>query len=815
VCCTLDVVRAWVEAIAQDARYALRTLFNSPGFTLPSAAVLALAIGANTAMFSVLNAVLLRPLPYRSPEQLAMLWSEAPSQGVREGRTAYRTVEEWRSRSKTFADMAVSDPLSAMLTTPLGAEQISVMRVSSNLFDLLGVAPLHGRTFSIGEAEGREPLALISHRFWQNRFGGSFDALGATLEIDGVRSRIVGILPAGFQFADSAVWQPHTLFPDWETRRNARGAGAWFVIGRLRPGVTVEQAQSEMNAIARSLAEQSPASDGNRAVSVVPLSLQVTGARARLALWLLAGAVFCVLLIAATNVASLQLARSAGREREIAIRAALGASRLRIVQQLLVESVILAGASGLLGLFVAESGIRLVQAVKPAGVARLSEVGLDPRVLGGALALCFLTGILVGLTPAVGAARRNLKASSQEGTRGIAGGAATRGIRRALVATEFSLSIILLVGAGLLVRSLWAVQNVDSGFRAERVLWLQLSTAALGSSAARVDFYNRAVEQVSSLPGVESAGIIGDLWAGGNPEQTVTAEGEARGVSERLRFRRDEVSGGLFKTLGTPLLKGRSFSAADGPDAPRVAIVNEAMAHRLWPASDPVGRRFKLGGADSTAPWFTVVGVVADMRRQGLEKEPIPQMFEPVAQNPSRLSILLVRTSLDDSAKMVPAVQAAIRAVEKRVPIYGIATLETQLGGFLKERRFQTSLLVGFSVAALLIAAIGIYGLIQYSIAARTQEIGVRMALGARAGDIFRMILGEGLKLSLIGLALGLVGALWLGRAVSSFLFGVAATDPWTFAAVSLLLTVVAGAACYFPARRAMKVDPIVALRQD
>jgi predicted permease len=811
-----------VETMVQDLRYAVRTLRKNPGFTTTSIAVLALAIGANTAMFSVLHAVLLRPLPYQAPEQLAMLWTEIPTQRVREARSAYLNVHEWRSLSETFADMAVFDPVSLMLTGTtegdrMEAQQIGVARISPNFFRLLGIQPLHGRSFSPQEAEQRQRLALISHRLWQTRFGGSLNAIGATIELDGLPSRIIGILPAGFQFTPlgADLWEPHTMFPDWEVRRGLRGANSWFVVGRLRPNVTFEQAQAEMSAIARRLDEQLPAAERNRGISVVPLSLHVTGPRSRLALWMLTAAVLCVLLVDATNIANLSLARAAGREREIAIRAALGAGHARIVRQLLIESLTLAFISGLLGLMVAQAGIRLILVIKPGNLARLQEIGLHPQVLGWALALCLLTGILVGLAPAITMARRNLRPAVQEGGRGIAGGVATSRIRRALVVTEFALAIILLVGAGLLVRSLWSVETVDPGFRPERVLSMQLSTSALTTNAQRSDFYSRVLEQIEALPFVQSAGIIGDLFIGGNPEQILTIEGDERTVSERLRFRRDEVSAGLFKALGTPLLRGRSFSVKDGPDSPRVAIINDKMARRLWPGRNPVGRRFKLGSGNSGSLWLTVVGVVADMRRQGLENEPIPQMFEPLPQNPSRLATLLVRTSMDDPLKMAGTLQAAVRRVEKRAPVYGITTLENRLGLFLAGRRFQASLLIAFSVIALLMAAIGIYGLIQYSITARTHEIGIRMAMGAQLGEMFRMTIREGLKLSLLGLGLGLIGALWLGRAASSLLFGVTGADPLTFISVSGLLIAVATTACYFPARRAMKVDLIVALRQD
>jgi predicted permease len=805
-----------IETIVQDIRFALRTLRKSAGFTATAIPVLALAIGANTTMFSVLNAVLFRPLPYRSPEQLAMLWTEVPSQNLREGRSAYWNIEQWRTQTKSFADMAAFDPASVTLTSPDKTERISALRTTPNLLPLLGIQPVQGRIFSAEEADQRQRLALISNRFWHARFGGSLDAIGATIELDGVPSRIIGILPETSRFPQFSadVWEPHTMVPDWESARSVRGGGAWFVIGRLQQNVSFAQAQAEMNAVARRLDEQLPASQRNRGISVVPLTLQLTGTRTRLALWMLWAAVVCVLLIAASNVASLSLARSAGRDREMAIRASLGASRSRIVRQLLAESVTLAFVSGLLGLLIAQAGIRLILAINPGDLNRLNEIGLDPRALGWASAICLLTGILVGVAPAITVARRNLRASAQ-GARGMSSTAATRRIRRALVVTEFALAVILLIGAGLLIRSLRSVENVDPGFRIERVLSVQLAIPRFSATALRTDFYNRILEETESMPGVESAGIIGDLFIGGNPEQTVTAEGNGQTTSERLRFRRDEVSAGFFKTVGTQLLEGRVFSVNDGADSTRVAIVNEVMARRLWSGRDPVGERFRLGTENSDTPWFTVVGVVGNMRRQGLEKEPIAQMFEPLAQNPSRLATLLVRTSIDDPFRIVGPLQAAVRRVDKYAPVYGVATLENRLDGFLAQRRFQTSLLIGFSLVALLLAAVGIYGLIQYSMTTRTHEIGIRIAVGAPTGEIFRMMLGEGLRLTLMGLVLGLIGALGLARVGSSLLFGVSATDPFTFLTVSLLLSGVAMAACYFPARRAMKVDPVVALRQE
>jgi predicted permease len=569
-----------------------------------------------------------------------------------------------------------------------------------------------------------------------------------------------------------------------------------------------------MSAIASRLNDQLPPADRNRGVSLVPLSVYMVGAQARLALWMLGGAVMCVLLIAAANVASLSLARSVGRAREMAVRAALGASAGRIVRQMLTESVLLAAVSGLIGTLFALAGIRLIRAFGPGNLPRLNEVSLDLRVVGWALAISLLAGLLVGLAPARTTLRRDLRPPGEEGGRNVSGGAATRRIRRALVVAEFALAIVLLVGAGLLIRSWWYVTSIDPGFRPERVLVMELSSPATFSvPAQRTDLYHRALEQIQAVPGVESAGIIGDLFIGNTREQVLTAEGDGGTVSERLRFRADEVSADFFTALGTPLLGGRFFSIGDGPNAPPVAIVSDAMARRLWSGHDPMGRRFKLGPRDSDRPWFTVVGVVGDMRRQGLESEPVPQAFVSLAQNPPRSVDLFIRTSSDDPAALAGALRAAVRRVEKLAPIYGVAPLEQQLGRYLTQRRFQTSLLIGFSVVALLMAAIGIYGLINYSVAARTREIGVRMAVGAQAGDIFHLIVREGLQLGATGLVLGLVGALLVGRAGSSLLFGVTATDPLTFTTVSLVLTAVATAACYVPARRAARVDPMIALR--
>jgi len=807
----------WLEEAGQDLRYAARTLGRSRAFAAAAVATLALAIGSNTAMFSVFNTVLFRPMPYQSPEQLALLWSEDPTRNLREGRSNLWSVEQWRTQTKSFTDMAVFDSIGRTLTTAEGAEQLAVVATSPNLLSVLGVEPALGRMFSTAEAEQRERLVVIGHRFWQSRFGGSKDAIGATLMLDGQPFQIVGVLPPNFRVlgfgARFDVWEPVPLSKASANRHGPQGSPFWNVMGRLRPGVTVEQAQAEMSAIARGLNDQLPAAERNRGITVVPLMLQMVGPESRLALWMLGGAVVCVLLIAAANVASLSLARSVARTREMAVRAALGASVGRIVRQLLTESILLGVISGVFGTLLAWTALRFIRGFGPI-VPRLTEVSLDGRVLAWALGISVLAGVLVGLAPAMMTMRRDLRPTGEESGRSVSGGTGVRRIRRALVVAEFALAITLLVGAGLLVRSWWHVKGIDPGFEPERVLGIEMSSPpAFNAPAQRADLYNRVIEEIRAVRGVESAGIIGDLFIGQGREQVLTTETNNGVTSDRARYTKDEVSPDFFKTFGTPLLRGRFFSAADVIGAPPVALINEAMARRFWPGDDPVGRKFKIGPQDADRPWYTVVGVVADIRRQGLERVPSPQIFEPLAQGPPRGVDIFIRTAADDPLTMAKVLQAAVHRAEKRAAVFGIARLDVQLEGDLRERRFQTILLTGFSIVAMVMAAIGIYGLIQYSIATRTQEIGLRMAIGAQPGDIFRMIIGEGLTLSLIGVALGLGGAWWLGRTMSSLLFGVTPTDPWTFIAVSLLLTAVATIASYFPARRAMKVDPIVALR--
>ena len=798
-----------------ELRLALRRLRASPAFTLTAIATLALAIGATTAMLGVLDAVLLRHLPFHDPGRLAVVWTEVPSRDAREGRSAFGTVDAWRRASRSIEDLAVLDPVSLTLTRGGDVDQVSGARVSPNLFAVIGIAPERGRVFTDRDAIERQRVALIGHRFWHSRFGSSPDAIGATVLIDGQPSRIVGVLPASIARAgfDADVWEPHTLFADWEARRAATGVGPWFVFARLRAAGGFGAAGRELSAIAQRVAATQPGAEPGRIVRVVPLRAQLTGARPRAVAWLLAGAMLLLWLVAAINVAGLSLARGLGRLPQLAIAAALGASRGRLVRSLLVESAVLALLAGAAGVAVAIAATRAIRGIGPAYVARLADVRLDGYVLGWAVAVSAATGLLVGLPPALAAWRRDVRVTGVDGGRRAAAGASAR-VRQLFVIGQCAAAILLLAGAGLLARSWWNVSRVDPGFRPDRVLSLNVAPPDDLPPAQRAAFYHAVLDRVAALPGVERAGISSELFVGTVGESLVTAEGGERPGGQRIALRRDEIAGDAFETLGTPLLRGRAFTRADGRGAAPVAIVNVAMAARMWPGRDAVGRRFTIGPPAAGSPVFTVVGVVADMRRQGLETAAVPQMFEPVAQAPSRRAILFARMSGADPLAGAGALRGAVRAVDPHAVVYRPTLVGERLGQAVAERRVQTALLVGCAAMTLLLAALGLYALIQQSVVTRTHEIGVRMALGARPADIGRMVVGEGLVLALVGLAAGLAGAWWLARAASTLLFGVTAFDPPTMAAASLLALGVAAAAAWLPARRAARVAPIVALRR-
>jgi len=804
----------WLDSLAQDARFAIRSLRRSRGFAIMSILVLGFAIGANVAMFSILNEALFKALPYTSPNRLAMLWTTNPGENSQPLRTAYWNIEQWASGSKSFVGMAAFDPGSATLTTADLAEKVSVLHASPELFPVLGIHMLRGRPFSMQDAAQQSHVAVISGSFWQTHFGRSRSALGSEIVIDDVPTQVIGVLPANLQFPEGDIWEPQTIFPDWQALRTARGSGSWFVIGRLAPGISIPQAQAEMNALASRIGVQLPPTQRDQGISVTPLRAYLAGPGLRLALWTLTGALLCVLLIASANTAGLWLARSTVRRKELAVRVALGASYSRIAAQLIVECFTLSILAGLVGLLLAQGIIRVAATMPGIPLSGLSDISLDLRAFLCALVLCAVSAVIVGLASSIPVVRQGFELSALRSRQSGAGTSGSQKFRGVLLISEFALTTVLLVGAGLLTRSVWSAESVALGFRPERLLSVQLSATALSQPGERTDLYNRVLAQMDSLPGVASAAIIEDFFTPSVSEQSLTAVTASGTVSLDLQFRMDTVSPEFFTTVGAPLLKGRLFSSGDDPQA-HVAIINERAARLIWQSANPIGRKFKFGPAASNAPWFTVVGLVGDMRRQRPENDPIPQIFEPLNQDPPRLATLLVRSSVDDPLSLLPSIRAAVARVNRYIPLYRAALLRDQLNNFLAQRRLQSWLTSCFSVFALFMAAIGIYGLIQYSVVLRTHEIGVRIAVGAQRADVLRLILSQGIKIAGIGLLFGIVGSWAATRLIARLLYGVGPTDPFTFFSVSLILVAVALLACYIPALRATRIDPASAMRSE
>lgn len=813
-----------LETLFQDIRFGLRMLRKNPGFSLIAMLTLSLGIGANTAIFSVVNAVVLRPLPYKEPQQLALLWTDNVRQNLHEVGVPYVFFEAWSKQSKSFSELAVCSRSNAVrLGNTEGTERVEGALVSASFFSVMGVSPVLGRGFSDEEEVRGSRVVVLSYELWQRQFGAAADALGKTIEINGQRSLVVGVMPASFQFPakDVQLWEPVSVLANWAQIKSYPYSHFWRVIGRLKTGVTWTQAQAEMNAIGKELERTYPADPQlpysiSYGVNVVPLSLQLIDKNARLLLWILFGAVGFVLLIAAANVANLFWVRGMARQREFATRLALGAGRVRLVRQLLTESGLLAVLAGILGIAWAALALKAIIAFGPSSIPRLDEIRLDARVLAFTLVVSLLTGLLFGLLPAWKLLRRNPNESLKEGGRGMSSSRTDRRVRNLLVITEFALALVLLTGAGLLVRSFLHIQSLDPGFNPAHVLTLKLEYPRSQNDEQTLLFYRQVRERVAALPGVRAVGLINELIIEKTPDDIVTIEDHPAAPSEQLWD--DCVSPGYFQAMGTPLRQGRFFTEQDDRNALRVAIINETMARRFWPGADPLGKRFKFGNKAADEPWLTVVGVVADMRRQGLEKEVIAQAFVPHSQSPGpgmlRGMNLIVRTDTDPLS-LATAVRQEIRSIDKTVPLFGLTTLERQLEELIARRRFQTLLLAFFSTLALLLAGLGVYGLLHYSVVQRTQEIGIRMALGATAGDVQRLLLGQGLALAAAGIACGLMGALGLTQTLGSLLHGVTATDPVTFIAVPCLLLAVACLASYLPARRATKVDPLVALRHD
>jgi len=824
----------WIQGLIQDVRYGLRVLRKSPGFTIVAVLTLALGIGANTAIFSVIEAVLLRPLPYKEPSHVVLV---ADRQEPKGGGFLYKDFEAWKSQVRSFENMAAyyRDSGICRVTLTAGGEPESVQGafVSSEFFRTLGVQPQLGRFFNSDEEAHRAHVVVLSHGLWLRRFGASVDVLGKELQIDSAEWEIIGVMPATFAFPnkDQQFWAPITTNRSWQEAAlttnidpsNTRLFFArWILVGRLKSAVTVSQAQTEIDSLIARLNQSDP--DKNRApLAVTPLGVHLSG-NTGLALFVLSAAVLFVLLIACSNVANLALARGAGREREMAVRAALGASRARLTCQLFTESALLALASGILGLALAAFGLRALIAFAPGDIPRLNEARLDASVLAFTIGISLLAAILFGLLPAWKASQRDPQESLKSAARGPGAPVSLKRTRDVLVVAEFAMAIILLTGAGLLVRSFLAVQSVDLGFQPEQVLAMRITMPA-GTPQSRVlALHDEVLERLATLPDVKAVGAISDLFElGGVGNLGLRAiDGHVPEPPDKWTpLIWQSVSGDYFQAMGASLLRGRWFTSQDGPNSPLVAVIDENMARRYWPNEDPLGKRFK--GQDPRGhndDWVTAVGVVRNMRRNGLERESVPHVFqwykqcEPADLRSSAPPDLVVRTT-GDPLRAAASLRALVRSLDATAILSSVTTMKEQLSEQLSPRRFQTSLLGLFSLMALVLAVVGMFALLHYSVAQRTHEIGVRIALGAQRNQVLRQVLCEGLRLAVAGVVIGILGAVALTRLISSLLFGVRATDPASFATVAGLLILVALLACYVPARRAMRVDPMVALRYE
>jgi predicted permease len=793
------------DRFLRDLGFALRLFWRRPGFSIVVVLTLALGIGANTAIFSVINAVLLRPLPYKEPSRLAMLWSEDSAHGLAEGRVSLANAADWKSRSRTFEDMTFFAAQTFLLGSNNGPpDRMRSARVSANFFTILGVEPILGRVFSAEEEKRGESVVVLSYGLWRRRFGASPQVLGADVILDARKARVIGVMPESFHFpfADTQLWEPRTAHPYWARNRDSpRSDSMWYALGRLRDGFSWRQAQSEMSVIGRQLQSEYPESRSLPEIRVVSLGTQTTG-RVQLPLIVLLGSVFLLLLIACSNVANLLLARGSARHAEFAVRRALGASRGRLAAQLLTESLVLAIAGAIPGLALAAAGVKALIAYGPREIPRLEEARIDIHVLFFTIFLCLFAAIVSGLWPAVRTGTTPGR-SRQWNTVG------NRSVRNVLVVAELSVALILLAGAGLMLRSFLRLQSVDPGFRPEKLLVMRIDLHIGKTQEQQVAYFREAIARATALPGVRSAAAISGFLRS-DPEDSVIIEGR---LPQRPGPSYDYIAGPYFETAGIPLKEGRVFSDDDRPNTQLVAIVNETMAGTYWPTENPIGKRFRFPGGDPTK-WVTVVGVVGDMHRQGLERRVVPQVFLPHSQGAEDMMDVIVRTASDPLA-VATGVQSELQSLDHSVAKFGVTTVEEQRSEETAERRFQTSLIALFSLVALLLSAVGIYGLMHYFVEQRTNEIGVRMALGARYRDVVALVLRQGLTLVGFGIAVGSVAAAGFTHFLASLLFGVTSTDPLTFLTAPAILLGTAALACWIPARRAARIDPMLALRQE
>jgi putative ABC transport system permease protein len=817
-----------MDTLIQDVRYSIRQLARSPGFTAVAVLTLALGLGANTAIFSVVHAVLLQPLPYPDAERLAMVWVSNPGEGIDKDVASFPLFADWRQQAKSFEQVVAYAARGFTLTGHGEPEQLRGAAVAAGFFPMLGVPAALGRVLLDEEnLPGHEKVVVLGHGLWQRRFAGDPAVVGQTVALNGARYTVVGVMPRGFAFPEPAeLWTPMAPVGQFEALVASRGSLWLSVTGRLKPGVSWAAAQAEMDTVAAAINQAYP-DQSHYGVKLQPLHEAVSG-DVRPALFLMLGAVGLVLLIACANVANLLLARASSRRREIAIRAALGASRGRVVRQLLTESSLLGVAGGALGLLLASFGVEAFVAANPRALPRLETVHVDGTILFFALTASLLTGLVFGLVPAIQTFREGVSDHLGEATRGSSEGGRGHRLRSAFVVAETAVALMLLVGAGLVVRSFVRILNLDPGLDASQVMTLHLVLPETRyAEADRVHaFYDRVLTDLRALPGVRSAGGASSLLLDRLPNSgTMRVQGVPApppGTPEEP-VTTDSVTTGFFETLHVPLERGRLFEARDAHPAeelragpvPSVVVVNEALVRRFFPGQDPLGRRITFGNpANPKVNWSEIVGVVGDMRRSGLDKEPRAEAYAFEGQVPDNGLYLALRADGDLFA-VARAAQKAVWAIDPDQPIASMRPLEDMLRATVAARRLSTGLLAAFGALALLLAALGIYGVMAFSAASRTRELGIRLALGAQPRDVLRLILEDGARLSALGVGLGVLGALAASRAVSSLLFGISPSDPLTLALVVALLGSVSLLACYIPARRATRVDPVVALRQE
>jgi putative ABC transport system permease protein len=802
--------------LSQDLRYGLRMLLKNPGFAVVAIVALALGIGANTAIFSVVNTVLLRPLPYKNPERLVMVWEENSKQGFPRDTPAAANYIDWRDQNHVFEAMAAMAEISFNLTGAGEPERIDGQRVSASLFRLLGVNPELGRTFLPEEDHpGGNHVVILSHALWQRRFGSDRAIVGRSINLDGQSFTVVGVMPRNFQFPNRTdqLWVP-IAFSAKEA--GERGNHYLQVIARMKPGVSLQQAQAEMTTIATRLQQQYPQTNTSIGAVITPLHEHVVG-NIRSALLILLGAVAFVLLIACANVANLLLARAAVRQKEIALRLALGASRSRMTRQFLTESVLLSAFGGGFGLLLTIVGLDVLKRFIPPNISQVQAIAIDTKVLSFTILVSVATGLLFGLAPAAQLANSDLNDTLKETGRDMAAGAHGNRIRGFLIISEVAVSFLLLIGAGLLINSFIRLRHVDPGFRSENLLTMKivLPETRYPDKQRRSLFYDELLRRVETLPGVASEAVATNLplTSSGN-SVGIAIEGRADPAPDRVPIVIMRViSPSYFKTMTIPLLEGRVFTEADKADSPPAVVISETTARRFWPGESALGKHIKIGQSTSPQPWLTVVGVVKDVRQFELITEPKLQMYLPYQQiGFFEPRALIIRTNFDPLS-LAGTVRQTVWEIDKNQPVSDISSMEDIVADSVARQRFSMLLLGIFAGLALLLAAVGIYGVMSYSVAQRTREIGIRMALGAQRSDVMRMTIGQGLRLVLMGVAIGLVGAFVLTRVMSTLLFGVSPTDPLTFITISTVLVSVALLASYLPALRATRVDPISALR--